>query len=347
MTGILKNLRPTRRAVLGGMGAVAATSLSMPSIVRAQSAGQVVVATGGGKLEEAYRKVLFAPFTGKTGAEVITTANEGARLKAMVEQGNTEWDLIQGAAEALVVYGKEGLLEPIDYSNIDRDKIVPEALHETFVMTDLAAYHVGWNTDNVTSNPPKNWQELWGLDGRVSLWQRPFQTLEAALIADGVPVKELYPLDLDRAFASLDKIKSKLVWWNSGAQGAQLLLDGEVDAGAIWNGRVHQPKLDGAPVDYSFDQAVLVSDGWAVPKGAPNKELAMQMITMLMSPQVQADFAMEIPYGPTNQDALALIDDKVKPALPAAGDNNVILNVDYWADNGAEVVERFNTWLLG
>jgi len=346
MSSSSRNDGVSRRTVLGGIGAAATIGLAIPSIGRAQS-GQMIVATGGGKLEDAYRKVLFAPWKEQSGFDIITAANEGAQLKAMVEQGRTEWDLIQGPAEALVVYGKEGLLEPLSYAGIDKSKIVPEAVHEHFVLTDLAAYHVAWNTNNVTANPPKNWVELWALDGRISLWQKPYQTLEAALLADGVAPADLYPLDLDRAFASLDKIKSKLVWWNSGAQGAQLLLDGEVDAGAIWNGRVHEPKMSGAPVDYSFDQAVLVSDAWAVPKGAPNKDKAMELIALLMSPQVQADFAMAIPYGPTNRDALALLGDDVKATLPAAGSDNVLLDVDYWAENGAAATERFNTWLLG
>jgi putative spermidine/putrescine transport system substrate-binding protein len=325
--------------------AVVAIAFQLPSMALAQS-GQVVVATGGGTLEDAYRKVLFGPFTEKTGAEVVTTANEAARLKAMVEQGSTEWDLVQGPAEALVVWGREGLLEPIDYSCMDRENIVPEAMSEHFVMTDLAAYNVAWNTENVTSDPPENWQELWAHDGRISLFQQPYQTLEAALIADGVAPDQLYPLDVDRAFASLEKVKERLVWWSSGAESAQLLLDGEVDAGATWNGRVHLPKMEGAPVDYSFGQAVLVSDGWGVPKGAPNRDLANQMICMLMSPEVQADFAEAIPYGPTNRAAVELIPDEVKANLPSAGPDNVILDVNYWADHGPEIVERFNAWLL-
>lgn len=346
MNDAIRNGRISRRTVLGGIGAATAIGLVAPSIGRAQS-GQMIAAVGGGKLEDAYRATLFDPWKAKTGIDIITAANEGAQLKAMVEQGRTEWDLIQGPAEALVVYANEGLLEPLDYSGIDRDKIVPEAMHEHFVLTDLAAYHVAWNTNNVKADPPKNWVELWALDGRISLWQRPFQTLEAALLADGVEPASLYPLDLDRAFASLDKVKSKLVWWNKGAQGAQLLLDGEVDAGAIWNGRVFEPKMSGAPVDYSFDQAILVSDAWAVPKGAPNKDKAMEMIALLMSPQVQADFAKAIPYGPTNQDALALLGDDVKANLPAVGADTVLLDVNYWAENGADATERFNKWLLG
>jgi putative spermidine/putrescine transport system substrate-binding protein len=335
----------TRRRLLKSVGAATILNVAGAGVVRAAPA-QMVMATGGGKLDDVYRQVIYTPWKEKTGTNVITTGNEGGRLKAMVEQKRVEWDLMQGPAEGLVVYGRQGLFEPIDYSVVDRTKLLPRTAFDTFVLTDFAAYCVAWNTKNVTRNPPKDWAGLWAYSGRIGLWKRPFQTLEVALLADGVALKDLYPLNVERAFASLDKVKKKLVWWNSGAQGAQLLLDGEIDAGAIWNGRVHDPKLAGAPVDFHFNQAILVSDAWGIPKGAANKGEAMKLLAFALSPAAQAAFAKAIPYGPVNSEALALLDDKTKAALPTAGPNNVLLNVDFWADNGPAIVERFNKWLL-
>jgi len=58
----------------------------------------------------------------------------------------------------------------------------------------------------------------------------PFDTIEEALLADGVAKDKLYPLDIDRAFRSLDKIKKDVaVWWTGGAQTSQMLKTGEVD----------------------------------------------------------------------------------------------------------------------
>ena len=341
----IRGAQVTRRTLLKGLGAAVTVGVSGLPAARAATT-QMVMATGGGKLDEAYRQVIFTPWKEKTGINIVTTGNEGGRLKAMVEQKRVEWDLMQGPAEGLVVFGRQGLFEPIDYSGIDKSKLFPGTAHDTFVLTDFAAYCVGWNTKNVKKNPPKDWAGLWAHDGRIGLWKRPFQSLEVALLADGVPLQNLYPLNLDRAFASLDKIKKKLVWWNSGAQGAQLLLDGEIDAGAIWNGRVHDPKAAGAPVDFHFNQALLVSDAWAIPKGAPNKAEAMKMLAYALSPTAQAAFAKVIPYGPVNRDALAMLDDKTKAALPTAGPTNTMLNVDYWAEHGPSVVERFNKWVL-
>ncbi len=334
----------SRRATIALMGgAVSAPWLINPSFAKP---AQLVMATGGGKLEDAYKKVIYAPFQQKHGIAIATTSNPAAKLKIMVEQKQVEWDVMQGPAEEFVVLAKQGLFEPIDYSAIKKESLVPGTFHEHFVLTDLAAYHVAWNTKNVKSNPPQSWSDLWGYNGRIGLWKKPFQTLEAALLADGVEKSQLYPLDVERGLKSLAKIKDKLVWWATGAQGAQLVLDGEIDVCAIWNGRVHDPKMAGAPVDYHFKDAILVSDAWAVPKGTKNVKEAMELVALAMSADTQAAFAKAIPYGPTNTEALKLLDEKTRAVLPSP-DTGIMLSLSYWAEHGPKVTERFNQWLLG
>ncbi|MFX7784760.1 extracellular solute-binding protein, partial [Acinetobacter baumannii] len=80
--------------------------------------------------------------------------------------------------------------------------------------------------------------------------KQPFLTLEAALIADGVPMDQLYPLDLDRAFKKLDQIKSHIsLWWTTGAQSVDVIASGEVDMGVAWDSRVSASRLAGQPVE--------------------------------------------------------------------------------------------------
>ncbi|MGD9508472.1 MAG: extracellular solute-binding protein, partial [Geminicoccaceae bacterium] len=176
------------------------------------------------------------------------------------------------------------------------------------------------------------------------------QTLEVAAMGGGQVREKLYPIDLDLAFKMLDGIKSNLTWWTSGAQGAQLLIDGEVDMGTAWNGRLYQPKLDGAPIDYTFDEALYVCDSMVVPKGAKNKKEAMQFLANMMDAQNQATFAKHIPYGPVNTKAFALLDAERLALLPNSEQNSktaVFQNFDYWAAEGDAIFDRFNNWLLG
>ena len=126
------------------------------------------------------------------------------------------------------------------------------------------------------------------------------------------------------------------MWWNSGAQGAQLLLDGEVDVGATWNGRVHDPKLAGAPVDFHFDQAVFVSDAWGIPKGAPNMKESMEWWRWRCRHRRRPISPRPSPTGPRQGGPET--SRREDPVLPADGRANfekgVMLNTGYWAENG-------------
>ena len=78
-----------------------------------------------------------------------------------------------------------------------------------------------------------------------------------------------------RAIKKIKELKPHIaVWWASGAQHAQLMKDGEVDMITGWNGRFDVAAKDGGKVAYTFNQALLDYDCYAIPKGAPNKDLA-------------------------------------------------------------------------
>ena len=59
------------------------------------------------------------------------------------------------------------------------------------------------------------------------------------LLADGVAPDDLYPLDVDRAFAKLKPLLPDLIFWEGGAQSQQLFRDGEVVMGNIWHTRAN------------------------------------------------------------------------------------------------------------
>ncbi len=103
--------------------------------------------------------------------------------------------------------------------------------------------------------------------------------------ADGVDPQKLYPLDVDRALKSLEKIKKNVVaWWASGAQSAQLPKDDEADMVAIRNGRAGAVIKDGAKAAITCNQGIFNIDCLVIPKGAKNAALAQKVIAMMVSP---------------------------------------------------------------
>ena len=347
--------RPSRRQTLAGLGAATVGLVTgFPAISRAQPES-MTIPNSGGALEAAYKAAYFDTFQAETGIQILGAPYmDTARVKAMVENNAVDVDLLNIDATEAAVLARLGLLEPIDYTIVDKSKLLPEAAKEHYLLADIAAYAMGWNTQAFSAEDrPAGWREFFDVSakpGQRSLWKLAPQTLEVAAMGGGQSREALYPIDLDLAFRTLDGIKDHLTWWTSGAQGAQLLIDGEVDVGAAWNGRLFQPKLDGAPVDYTFDEALYVADAMVVPKGAKNKQYAMEFLANMMEAENQATFAKHIPYGPVNTEAFALLDAERLALLPNSEQNSgtaVFQNFDYWAENGEAIFERFNNWLLG
>ena len=340
-----------RRAALKiGLGSLALAAA--PRVVRAQG-DSVVVVSSGGVLEDAYREAIYKPWTQKTGVEIITGPNPAAKLKSMVEANATEWDVMQIDAAVAAALARQNLLEPLDYSVIGKDDLLPGMANQYYVASDLAGTIISWNTDALKGVlPPQTWAEFWTLDripGKRGLLKRASQTLEIALMADGADKDKLYPLDLERALRSLDKIKSQTYWWGSGAQRAQILIDGEVPLAMEWQGRVALPKKTGAKVDFHLNQALYASDAWTIPKGAKNKKRSMEFIAFAMEADQQFAYSKLLPYGPVNKKAISMMDPTVLAQSPSSAEvlkRGVYMNFEWWAENNVKVSEQFNRWVM-
>ena len=204
---------------------------------------------------------------------------------------------------------------------IDKTDFIPGGASEFYVQCDVAAAVMSWNTENVKPAGTQTWTELWDMkrfSGQRGFWKQPYQTMEIALMADGVATDKLYPIDVDRALKVLDRIKSDIFWWTSGGQSAQILIDGDIAAGMTWNGRVYDPKISGAPVDFHFNQALFVSDSFVIPRGAKNRRRRWNSSRSPYRRHRRRRFAKRMPYGPVNTKALAMLDAQRLAVLPSS-----------------------------
>lgn len=200
----------------------------------------------------------------------------------MVENGTTEWDVMNCYVYWGVYASNDGYLEPIDYE-IVKTKIDPEVQLEYVMGAEVYTAVISYNSDVYTAETAhQTWADFFNIEkypGTRAMWKYPVTVLEAALLADGVPMDELYPLDLDRAFAKLDTIKDDIVLWSKGAKPSQMLSIGEADITLAWSGRIATAKEEGSPADMLlYNEGIRISTGWVVPKHAPNKENAMKFI---------------------------------------------------------------------
>ena len=319
---------------------------------------QIVVADPGGPYTVAYRRAFYDPFEKATGIKVINVAREAqpvAQLKAMVQTKNYLWDVTTLTLSADIPYlESQKLLEPIGLKASDFPGVMPEAVTENWLGVDIYATILAYRTDKIKEAGPKSWADFWDVKkfpGRRSLRRSPIDTLEQALLADGVPLNKLYPLDLDRAFKSLDRIKAHIdVWWTSGAQAMQLIQNGDVDMIGTWSGRAQTAIDNGAPVKIVWNQGLYSIEGWGIPRGTPRAEMAKQFVRFCADAKRQSEFTKDLAYGPTNLAAFEFIDAKRASLLPSAPDNirsMVLPSPQWWAANRQAVTERFITWIVG
>jgi putative spermidine/putrescine transport system substrate-binding protein len=189
---------------------------------------------------------------------------------------------------------------------------------------------------------PNSWADFWDMTKFPGPRTMPAGSggltpdLEAATLATGVPLDKICPIDIDKAYASLAKIKPAVVkWWEAGAIPAQMLSDNEVAMAVAWNGRIAAIQEQGAPVAIGWRQGGLRTDAWAVPKGAPNRENAMKFTAFITLPIPQARLSMSIPYGFVNNKAADYITQErlaVLPTAPEIRDELYAYNAEWWAD---------------
>src|SRR5262249_16257094 len=159
---------------------------------------------------------VIKPLEKTTGLTVrMTPYPELAKLKAMVDTNTVDLDIWEPDGKEMLILGRRDLLEPIDYSLLPpslKDDLLPAAIHKYGVGEVVygAGLVYATNSKVTKQNHPRNWVDFWDVKkfpGPRTMPDPSYQIgpIEPALIADGVDPAKLYPLDIDRAFRSLDK----------------------------------------------------------------------------------------------------------------------------------------------
>ncbi|WP_437881206.1 ABC transporter substrate-binding protein [Pseudomonas sp. LRF_L74] len=303
----------------------------------------------GGTTQAAQTEAWAVPFTQATGITVKQAGpTDYATFRQMVESGNVTWDVVDVEADFALRAGREGLLEPMDMKQLGKRTIDPRFVTIYGVGSFYFSFILGYNTQQIGS-APSGWKDLFDLQrfpGKRSLykWSSP-GVLEMALLADGVAPKQLYPLDLDRAFRKLDSIKPNIIWWGSGDESQKQLSSGEASLGMFWNGRVHALQSEGEPVGISWQQNLVTGDFLVIPRGTPRLDAARRFLAHATSPQAQADFSVRTGYAPVNLESPALVPAAAAASLPSAhADSQITLDFKYWAINGEVIAKRWDEW---
>ncbi len=346
------DFRMNRRGFLKqtGLAVTAAGLCALPFSRMAHAAGGSLVYSGfGGSYEESIRTAVLEPFAAANGVDlaVTTGASDVAKITTMVKSGRVQWDLVDAQGTTLSQFIQAGLLEKLDPAIVKADDIVLTDLVTPYsVPWYQFSLNIYWNADAVQGTP-QSWADVWDVEkfpGKRGFSLLPWFSLEAALLADGVPMDKLYPLDVDRAFAALDRIKPHAVF----GAGDNAISAQEVVIGIGNLARLKKIQSAGVNIKYSWEQAIIDVQQLVLLKGAPNPVNGQGAIAYSLQAEPQRQVLEKLGYTPTLKSALAEISpEKAKDlaGTEATLKNSFYLNSSWWGENGASVGRRWQDWL--
>jgi len=350
----------TRRRLMAGAAApFGAALLSSCGAGAGNDANTIGLAASGGMYNDVLRRIWTDDFSKQTGVKVnLSPATSLALAKLQTVTDHPQWDLFELTGPQYELAVRQDLLLPIDTAIVDVKSIPAQYVKPYGIMYAVFNSCIAWDRKQVAdARQPSGWADVWdtkALPGKRSL--DPVNggagVMEIALLADGVPPDKLYPLDIDRAFRSLDKLgQQNIIWSNSIEETVQRLVSSEVALASTWPFRILQADQGGANIGFNFNQCMVEGEYLCVVKTTRNPKAAFKLIDWIISnPNACAEFSRVTHYGTPNLASLKLLpprDAALVPTNPAVAEKLFPADDVWWSQNLEQVVTRFKKWQLG
>jgi len=321
------------------------------------SARDLTVVAWGGPVQIAQSTAQFKPFSETTKIPLKEVSWEGGMgiLRAKVQSGQADWDVVQVESDELAIGCEENLYEKLDVSRLGgKDIYIPESVSPCGIGSLLYNFVLGYDSARLQTEPT-GWVDFFDLKkfpGKRGLRSGPKLTLEIALLGDGVPAKDIYKVlgtevGVARAFKKLDTIKPMIIWWQTGQKPVELLASNEVAMSGIYNGRITAANKAGKKFKMIWKDSMFTWDSWVILKGSPNKDAAYKLLDFMGNAERQAQQLRLMANGTSNKQAVSLVSKDIAAELPSAPENHsgaFEVNAAFWLDNLDKLNERFTKW---
>jgi putative spermidine/putrescine transport system substrate-binding protein len=130
---------------------------------------------------------------------------DDAPVLAQIKQGRPQCDLINNSMMSHFKYVRQDALERLDRDRITSLKgaeIPDSQITECAIGSSFYGQCIAYRTDAIGGRKPESWADFWDTEafegGRAMVSpDGDLPELEFALLADGVPMDQLYPLDVE------------------------------------------------------------------------------------------------------------------------------------------------------
>ena len=340
-----------RRNFTKAVGAALALPVALRASLSFAQAKELVLVNWGGDAIKAYGEAYGNAFEEKTGIAVKMDGSgptEGA-ITAQAKSGNVTWDIVDADPFSAITLGKQGLLQPIDYSVVDKSKTREGFGWEHAMSAYFFSYVVAYDSELYPEAPTSmaDFFDVEKFPGSRAMYKWGVSSWEAALLADGATAANLYPLDLDKAHAKLSAFKEHVVsFWGGGAESQTAMLTGEASMGIVWSTRAKliEEESDGR-IKYFWDEGLLSPGAMAVLENNPGgRDNAMNFLASMQDPAKQLVMFEMLGQGPANPAADDLIPDDQKRHNCVAPENmakQIPLDMEWYAENYSAALDTY------
>lgn len=342
-----------------GLSACASSNADVPDDGGPTSDVVLTWETTGGPATEKEKEAFQDPFTAETGIrfENVSSPTAVNQIQTMVDTGNVLWDVTHKGSFVAEEYCGV-LFEEIDFESIPED-LYPEG-STSECARPLSKYGTAFAYDSevYTDKVPTKIEDFFDTDTfpgkRVVYGSNARGVFEAALVADGVDPEDLYPLDIDRAIAKLDTIKSDMIFAPSLTALQQNIVDKQATMTLSLTGRLGSIYDSGGTITPVWDFTSWDFDALLIPKGSKNVEAAQEAIEFALQPEQVIRYAEIGGATPVRTDIdLATINysdtHKIFNPFLNADEGGVLSLLDpvWWAEHSGEASEAYVAWQVG
>jgi putative spermidine/putrescine transport system substrate-binding protein len=325
----------------------------------------LTVTTWSGPYGQAQDRAMMRPFASARRVDTRLALWDG-ELKDVADAVRTKTykgDVIDFELPRAIEACRRGLLEPIDAARLPpgddgtpaAQDFVPGAIGPCWVGSIVYSQVIvaAPGSQARTLNDFFNTQKI---PGRRALSRAaPKFNLEMALLADGVAPGAVYrtlstPQGLDRAFAKLAALKP--IWAHDSRDALNWVKNGQAVMATALNGDVFETRQDFRP-EVIWDHQLYELDVFAIPKGDPKKERALDFIGFATGTGPLAGTASWLAYGPARRSAWGKVGDNpelkiaMTPFQPTAHfDTAFAVDDGWWHDHGPKLAARWQAFVM-
>jgi len=345
-------------AAFAAAGLLAACSSSTPANPgNSSGAVKLVYSSYGGTGQAAQEQAWQQPYT-KLHPNVTfnnVSPPDASQVKAQVESNQVTWNIVT-TAPYLAAQNCGTLYQPLNIPNLDTKDFPPGTIGKCYVTDFRYSLVLSYNA-KIWPNPKTapttladffDPQKFPGKRGVVPSVQDGI--LETALLADGVSPQDMYPLNVNEALQTWDKIKSDTIFAPSVGALLQDVTSHQVAMEIMVQARTQAALDEGADIVPVWDKTVTSIDGLAIPKGAANLQATEQFMSFLLQPAQQAKMAELAGVAPSNLLAKPVYTangNKVNAFGKADTGTTFQVNAQWWSSHFNQISTEFTNWLNG